>query len=176
MRIPSARYWATLPALVAPFSAAVATDFLTEEGAQKALFPEATSFKSQPFTDVTVSSTPAGGTHWETVPKIWTALREDTIVGKVVVDQVVGKHDFITFAVGISTGGAVRGVEILSYREVYGGEVRNERWRRQFIGKRKGDPLRFPLDIKNITGATLSCRHVTEGVQRILSLMEDRGG
>ena len=170
------RYWAALPAIVAPFSAAVATDFLTEAGAQKALFPEATSFKSQASPEASALAAAAGGIPWETTPKIWTAQRAGTALGTVVIDRVIGKHDFITFAVGISTGGAVRGVEILSYREVYGGEVRNERWRRQFVGKRQGDPLRFPLDIKNIVGATLSCRHVTDGVRRILALMEDLGG
>lgn len=176
MRVSSARYWAALPALVAPFSAAVATDFLTEEGAQKALFPEATAFRPGPSPTAAALTAASGGAAWETIPKIWEARQKGGAVGTVVVDQVIGKHDFITFAVGISTDGAVRGVEILSYREVYGGEVRNERWRRQFVGKRKGDPLRFPLDIKNITGATLSCRHVTDGVRRILELMEQRGG
>lgn len=169
------RYWAVLPAIVAPFSAAVATDFLTEAGAQKALFPEATSFKSQPAPAESALAA-VGGTNGQIPPKIWVARRDGEVLGTVVIDRVIGKHDFITFAVGISTGGAVRGVEILSYREVYGGEVRNERWRRQFVGKRRGDPLRFPLDIKNITGATLSCRHVTDGVRRILALMEDLGG
>lgn len=172
----SRRYWEALPAIVAPLSATVAADYLTEEGAQKALFPEATSFKSLPSPDVSVRRSAAGGAPWETNPKIWSAHRDAERVGKVVIDQVIGKHDFITFAVGISTDGAVRGVEILSYREVYGGEVRHQRWRRQFVGKRTGDPLRFPLDIKNITGATLSCRHVTDGVRRILTLMEEKGG
>lgn len=170
------RYWAALPAIVAPFSVAVATDFLTEAGAQKALFPEATSFKIQTSPEASALLAAAGGSPWETIPKIWNAHRDGVAVGKVVIDQVIGKHDFITFAVGISTNGAVRGVEIVSYREVYGGEVRNERWRRQFVGKRRGDPLRFPLDIMNITGATLSCRHVTDGVRRILVLLEDPGG
>lgn len=169
------RGWAVLPAIVAPFSAAVAADFLTEEGAQKTLFPQATAFRSQPPPDLSALAAAAGGLPVETIPKIWDAEREGTVVGKVVIDRVIGKHDFITFAVGISTGGDVLGVEIMSYREVYGSEVRHERWRRQFVGKRRGDPLRFPLDIKNITGATLSCRHVTDGVRRILAVMGEVG-
>jgi len=81
---------------------------------------------------------------------------------------VVGKHDFITYAVALSTDGTVRGVEILDYRETYGGEVRNANWRRQFVGKRPGSALRLDQDIKNISGATLSSRHVTDGVRRLI--------
>ena len=62
----------------------------------------------------------------------------------------------------------MRGVEILDYRETYGGEVRNANWRRQFVGKRPGSALRLDQDIKNISGATLSSRHVTDGVRRLL--------
>ena len=177
--IGSRHYWAALPALVAPFSAAVAADYLTEEGAQKTLFPEATTCELQPSPDgdsLRAAVAKIGGALWESPPKIWAAQREVAGMGKVVIDRVIGKHDFITYAVGITTGGVIRGVGILSYREVYGGEVRHERWRGQFIGKRKGDPLRVPLDIKNITGATLSCRPVTDGVRRILALMEALGG
>ena len=42
--------------------------------------------------------------------------------------------------------------------------------RRQFIGKTVRDPVSLNQDIKNISGATLSCRHLTEGVQRLLKL------
>jgi len=42
---------------------------------------------------------------------------------------VIGKHELITYAVGIGSDGAVRGVEILDYRETRGGEVRDPRWR-----------------------------------------------
>lgn len=167
-----------LPALIAP-SGAVAADYLTEEEAQRVLFPAAASFEREPAPDEAVlgaASKKARSAAWSRAPKIWLARGEGPgaspgVLGRVVVDQVIGKHDFITYAVGVSADGTVVGVEILSYREVYGGEVRNERWRRQFKGKKTGDPLRFPLDIKNITGATLSCRHVTEGVRRILALL-----
>lgn len=171
-----------IPALIAP-SGAVAADYLTEEEAQRVLFPAAASFEREPAPDeaaLGAASKKARSAAWTSAPKIWQA-RDDgsgaasTVLGRVVVDQVIGKHDFITYAVGVSADGSVVGVEILSYREVYGGEVRNERWRRQFAGKKTGDPLRFPLDIKNITGATLSCRHVTDGVRRILALLSDRG-
>ena len=86
----------------------------------------------------------------------------------VMVDRVVGKHDFITYAVGLDADGKVAGVEILEYREAYGGQVRNAAWRAQFKGKSLGDPLAIGRDIKNISGATLSSSHVTQGVRRLV--------
>jgi hypothetical protein len=32
--------------------------------------------------------------------------------------------------------------------------------------------LKLDSDIKNISGATLSCRHITDGVKRLLSFYE----
>jgi hypothetical protein len=85
------------------------------------------------------------------------------------VDSVIGKHDLINYAVALTADGKVRQIEILEYREAYGGEVRNARWRAQFVGHRHGDPLQIGQDIQNISGATLSCQHVTDGIRRLLS-------
>jgi len=85
------------------------------------------------------------------------------------VDAVVGKHDLIDYAVALSLDGKVRQVEILQYRESYGGEVRNSHWRAQFVGRHHGDPVQIGRDIQNISGATLSCQHVTDGIRRLLA-------
>ena len=89
--------------------------------------------------------------------------------GWFILDQVVGKHEFITFALALDAQGAVRDVEILDYRESYGDQVRNAAWRAQFTGKRHGAALKLGGDVKNISGATLSSKHVTDGVRRLLS-------
>jgi hypothetical protein len=85
------------------------------------------------------------------------------------VDAVIGKHDLINYAVALSSEGKVRQVEILEYREAYGGEVRNARWRAQFVGRHHGDSIQIGQDIQNISGATLSCQHLTDGIRRLLS-------
>ena len=85
------------------------------------------------------------------------------------VDAVIGKHDLITYAVALDPAGKVRQIEILEYREAYGGDVRNPRWRAQFTGKQHGDELRIGEGIQNISGATLSCEHVTDGIRRLLA-------
>jgi Na+-translocating ferredoxin:NAD+ oxidoreductase RnfG subunit len=85
------------------------------------------------------------------------------------VDAVVGKHELITYAVALSAEGKVREVEILEYREAYGGEIRSERWRAQFTGRQHGDPVHIGHDIQNISGATMSSEHVTDGIRRLLA-------
>ncbi|NUQ19259.1 MAG: FMN-binding protein, partial [Sphingomonas sp.] len=71
-------------------------------------------------------------------------------------------------AIALTPDGVVRRVEILEYRETYGGEIRNPAWRQQFIGKRFGSAVQLGKDIRNISGATLSSRHVTDGIRRLL--------
>lgn len=85
------------------------------------------------------------------------------------VDRVIGKHEFITYALVIDADGKVAGLEILDYRESYGSEVRNPKWRAQFTGKRQGAPLKLDVDIVNLSGATLSCGNLTGGVRRLLA-------
>ena len=132
--------------------AAHATVYLSIEQAQQALFPGAS------FTALERAGREHG---WRASSGGW-----------FIVDAVLGKHELITYALGLARDGRVRGIEILEYRESHGGEVRNANWRAQFVGKTAADPLELDRDIANISGATLSCRHVTEGVKRLLKLYE----
>jgi Na+-translocating ferredoxin:NAD+ oxidoreductase RnfG subunit len=147
-----ASLWVPVALAVCSPAVAHATQYLTLAQAQRALFPAASSFDA------------AG------IPAAWKAMQGTTLLGHVMIDEVIGKHELITYAVGIAADGTVLGVEVLDYREPRGGEVRDPRWRAQFAGKRAGAPLRLGEDIQNITGATLSCRHVTEGVKRLLAV------
>lgn len=89
--------------------------------------------------------------------------------GWLMVDRVLGKHEFIAYAVALDPQGAVERIEIMEYRETYGAEVRDPRWRAQFAGKKAGSTLKIDEDIQNVSGATLSCVHLTEGVRRLLA-------
>jgi Na+-transporting NADH:ubiquinone oxidoreductase subunit NqrC len=66
----------------------------------------------------------------------------------------------------------VKGIEILEYREAYGGQIRDANWRRQFAGKQAGTRLRLDKEIRNVSGATLSCKHITDGINRLLATYE----
>jgi Na+-translocating ferredoxin:NAD+ oxidoreductase RnfG subunit len=92
--------------------------------------------------------------------------------GWFIVDEVVGKHEMITYAVGLSPSGTITGIEILEYVESYGYEVAEAQWRKQFVGKNANDPIKLNQDIQNIGGATLSCKHITDGVKRVAVLYE----
>ncbi len=92
--------------------------------------------------------------------------------GWFILDNAVGKHEFIDFALSLSAGGAVKDVEILTYRETYGGQVREPKWRAQFTGKTTAQPVKIDKDIKNISGATLSSVHMTDAIRRLLYTYE----
>jgi Na+-translocating ferredoxin:NAD+ oxidoreductase RnfG subunit len=152
-----------------------AETYFTQEEVLKALFPSATSFVAQSLTlnktqtskieDSSPTSTPIPN-------KIWQVREGDKALGYVIIDKVLGRHEFITYAVALDTQGHVQGIEVIEYLESYGHQIRNEKWRAQFADKKQGDPLKLTKDIQNIAGATLSCKHITEGVRRIVALYE----
>jgi uncharacterized membrane protein len=145
---------------------AFAAQYMTIEQAQRAAFPDATAFTAHAFdAGVAAVGAPPG---W--APKIWSASSGERALGWLMVDQVIGKSELITYAVALDANGTVQSVEVLDYRESHGGEIRLAGWRKQFVGKTGSDPVELNRDIKNISGATLSCRHITEGVQRLLKV------
>jgi Na+-transporting NADH:ubiquinone oxidoreductase subunit NqrC len=163
--------WLFPPALVLSAGAAHAEQYLSVEEAQAAMFSgQQLSAQSIKLTaDQARAIEEASGINVRVKDvRVWRA--QDG--GVFFVDQVLGKHEYITWALGVNADGSVRAIEILDYRETYGSEVRNQRWRAQFVGKRHGARLKLDRDIANISGATLSCRHVTDGVKRLLATYE----
>jgi len=169
--------WLIVPALIAPaamVSPAYAVQYLTTEAAQKVMFPDASAFVPHPvrLTDAqkgVVEKAAKVRMHFPEQP-VWQVMADGKPAGWFVLDEVYGKHEFITYAVALDASGAVRGVEILDYRETHGGEIRNPKWRAQFNGARHGAALKLDEDIQNISGATLSCKHIAEGVRRVLAI------
>src|SRR5256884_673929 len=95
--------------------------------------------------------------------------RADSLLGFAAVGNVLGKDQPITFLVAVDPTDRLKDVDILVYREPYGGEVAYEPWRRQFRGKSMGDSLRVGKEIRSISGATISVHAVTLGVRRMLA-------
>lgn len=159
---------------VALVASAHAEDFLTSQQAQQVLFPSATLFVDAAVTlnDAQLDDIKkiAGVRQRESVQQVWRAERSGELLGWFMVDNVIGKHDFITYGTAISTEGKVLGIEILSYRETHGGQVRLPQWRSNFVGKTVQDAFKLGQDIPNISGATLSCRNVMDGVKRMLAI------
>ncbi len=95
--------------------------------------------------------------------------RADSLLGFAAVGNVLGKDQPITFLVAVDAADRLKDVDILVYREPYGGEVAYEPWRRQFRGKSAADSLRVGKEIRSISGATISVHAVTLGVRRLLA-------
>jgi hypothetical protein len=150
--------------------------FMDMEQAQKVLCPSADGFELMPLswddnqlaTLAKLSDTRVPR-HFN--PKCWRAMAGGRAVGWVLSDRVVGKYDLIDYAAGFDAQGVAMGIEILAYRESHGAEIRQTGWRKQFVGKKGPAAMRFPDDIRNISGATLSCQHVTEGMQRLSAVV-----
>lgn len=158
-----------ISAIVAP--SAFAVQYLTVDQAQKAIFPGKT------FTAAPVKLTREQKKAIEQASGV-RVLKDEQQLWRVscgcwfIVDEVVGKHEFITYAVGLNADGSVKQIEVMDYRETYGGQIRDEKWRAQFLGKTSKSTLKLDADIKNISGATLSCRHVTDGVKRLVAFYD----
>jgi Na+-translocating ferredoxin:NAD+ oxidoreductase RnfG subunit len=163
-----------VPAALVAAAPLYATEYLTVAQAQQALFPEA-----ERFVDATVelddaqrkAIQKASGVRQRTKTQpMWRAEKQGTRLGWFIVDEVIGKHEFITYALALSNDGKVLGLEILAYRETHGYQVREVKWRQVFVGKTLSDPFKLDQDVPNISGATLSCRNLTDGVKRLLVL------
>ena len=155
-------------------TSAFAVEYLTVEAAQRLMFPSASTYALErpKITPEQLRAIDAGAHATSQARQflIFRAEADQRLLGRIYVDEVIGKSELITYAVAVAPDGAVRQVEILAYRESHGYEVRDPRWRAQFIGKRASSRVMAGDDIANISGATLSSRHVTDGVRRILAL------
>jgi Na+-translocating ferredoxin:NAD+ oxidoreductase RnfG subunit len=166
--------WTAPPAIVLSLASPVyAAQYLTVEQAQKLAFPTATQFVWAPIVyrpdQVAAIEKLSGEKVMSRGEQVWKAENGNQFLGFFLVDYVIGKHLVIDYAVALTPEGSVKQVEILEYRESYGGEVANPDWLAQFDGKTSHDPLEMNRDIRNISGATLSSRHVTEGIKRVLA-------
>jgi hypothetical protein len=140
------KWTAPVAAVMSVAAPAYAAQYMTVEEAQKQAFPNSS------FTEVQAG-------------RVWKAASG----GYFYYDHVVGKHLLIDYTVAIGSDGRVRRVDILNYRESYGGEVHDASWLAQFVGKSNQNEVRVNSDIRNISGATLSSTHLAEGVKKVLA-------
>ena len=101
------------------------------------------------------------------------ATANDKLVGYGIVDDVRGKAQPITYITLFRPDGTIADIEVLIYREPYGGEIQYETFRKQFRGKRASAPIRVGQDIQNIAGATISSKAITNGAKKITILFDE---
>jgi len=157
-------------------NSAFAAQYMTADEAQHLIFPEANNFKSQSL-QLTIeqmryvekiAGVSARSVSWRVIH----AYKGDQLLGYLLLDEVIGKFELISYVVGFHFDLSIKQVEIMSYRESHGFEIRNTNWRKQFVGKIAPAQLSIGDGIANISGATLSCTHVTDGVRRLSAIVQ----
>lgn len=180
--------WALAPVVFAasapPVQAWASAELVTRERALALAFPGATSFeertgiltqaqlerlaprlrgeRSSRLVCATAARGPAGpdGSPGE-------------LLGFAVVDDVLGKSLPITYLAAFGPDARVLAVEILFYRESHGGEVAERAFRSQFAGFTPDDAIDVGRDVRNVAGATISCRAITDGVHDLCLLVRE---
>ncbi|AKU91085.1 FMN-binding protein [Vulgatibacter incomptus] len=104
---------------------------------------------------------------------IFVAMTGEKVDGYAVIDDERGQHEPITFGVKLSPEGKVERQEVMVYREKYGEEITDPRFRAQFVGKGPKDPIRAGRDVDVISGATISSRSMAVGVRRAVALVDE---
>ncbi|GMT50149.1 MAG: FMN-binding protein [bacterium] len=150
--------------------------YLNKDQALKIAFPKAPSVKRKVvwFEDADIPKIEKLARQKLGLKRIvlYIGKKKDKITGYAIIDNVIGKKEYITYMLVISPKGKIKGVEILAFRESQGSEITNRGWRGQFKEKDIQDPIRLRQDITNISGATLSCRAITKGVRKLLAIFE----
>ncbi len=151
-----------------------AAQYMSVEQARALIFPQAQEFIAAPVgltaEQVQRLEQRSGVKSRSPNQQVWKVNAAGKLLGWFILDQVIGKHELITYAVGINADGSLRQFQIIEYKEAWGSQVRELKWRDQFVGKTIADPLEVGADIGNLSGGTMSANHVTDGIKRLLFL------
>lgn len=115
----------------------------------------------------------ASGFAYARTAMIYTISSGGRRVGYGVIDEVKGKAKAITYAVMVDNNLTVKDLEVLAYREPYGGEIQYEAFRRQFRGKSARDTYKVGVDLRNISGATISSNAVAGGTRKVMAMLSE---
>jgi Na+-translocating ferredoxin:NAD+ oxidoreductase RnfG subunit len=163
-------------ALGLPAPASAATTFFTTPALLKEFFPTSARVTYRKLTVSPEQAKALSERLGYKLPRreyvIFVALSGENTDGYAIVDDEVGQHEPITFGVKLTRQGTVERQEVMVYRESYGQEIVDPRFRKQFVGKGRSDPVRAGVDVDVITGATISCRSMAAGVRRAIALLE----
>ena len=169
-------FWLATRVLVMATFVGIATaeTLLTQEKALKVVFPKSDSIRAETKVLAAEQRTDLENNTGLRFPEAeypaFVAKSKDKVDGYAVILNEIGKHENITFIVGVSPKGKVLEVAVMEYRESRGEEVKEQRFLSQFKGKSAKDPIRVNQDIVNYTGATLSSNAIARGVRRALTL------
>lgn len=105
--------------------------------------------------------------------KIFIGINDGSIVGYAIKDAVKGKHDLIHYMVACDSSGRIQKVIVLEYHEKRGKPIAKRRFLKQFQGKTISSRIRLKKDINGVTGATISSRGITDGIRKIIHVLNE---
>ena len=100
----------------------------------------------------------------------WTISQGDTTIAYAFLDNVIGKSMPITFMVILNIDGDIINANVIKYREAYGSEVGNKGWLQQFFNLNNNSGYNIGKEIDGISGATISVKSMSKGIQKIATL------
>lgn len=155
-----------IPAALVVTAPAAAHEYLTLPDAQKQFFPgqklTPAALKLSDAQIATIMKISNVGVYRSEV-KAWRSSKGELMI----LDQVLGHRDTITYAVVFDRTGAVKAVEVLECDSLYD-EVRTQTWLAQFIGK-NAETMKTLNSIQTISGTTLSSVNIAEGIMRLIA-------
>lgn len=151
--------------------------FLTEPQALRAALGEADAVHPLGIalnpTDLRAVENGAGYYAKFDLTRCFQGVKAGHVIGYACIDNMQGKDRLITYIVRIDhPAGRIGMMEIMEYREAIGNKVNEPFWRNQFLGKAKGDAIQHQIDIRNLSGATLSSRALARGARKLVHLYE----
>ena len=94
-------------------------------------------------------------------------LISDKLVAFLAISRAKSRVDFFDYMIIYNPDLSIKTIQVLAYREDYGGEIASNRWLKQFEGKKNAEEMKFGDDIQGISGATISARSLTIDVQEV---------
>jgi Na+-translocating ferredoxin:NAD+ oxidoreductase RnfG subunit len=104
---------------------------------------------------------------------VYHGLKDGAVQGYAVLDEELGQHQPISFAVATDSAGVFARMEIMVYREPYGDEVRQKRFSAQFRGKKAPDAPTLRAEVDAVSGATISSKAMASGIERALVIIDE---
>jgi len=96
----------------------------------------------------------------------YTGKKGGQAMGYAVVERVTNRSWTISYVVVMNADGSIKDVEVLNYEGARNWGVQYESWLKQFFGKTADSDFQ---SVSGITGATVSVRTVSAGVQKVVS-------
>ena len=90
------------------------------------------------------------------------------LLGFAFIGTAPSKTDTFEYLVVFDLSLIIKKVNVLVYREDYGGEIGSNRWLKQFVGKARTTELVVGKNIAAISGATISVYSMTNAVNQLL--------